>query len=149
LALIVFSLFGAKWAFQLRSDALALEADSVIVEGRVVRFWITHGKGTHHHVAYQYPATADAGARLLQGEAVLPERQIVQLEVGGPLPVKVCRSDPANHLVPGATQRAFSHPAELPIALGFLAMLALAGAVNLGWWWIGRPSGTRWRFSST
>jgi hypothetical protein len=71
-ALIVLSLLGAGWAFKCRFDALALEQDSAIVEGKVVRLWITHGKGQHYRVAYQYPAAADAGARVLQDEAELP-----------------------------------------------------------------------------
>jgi hypothetical protein len=134
-ALLVLSLLGARWACQRRSDALALERDSLIVEGKVVQLWTTRGKGMHYHVAYQYPASPDAGAPVLRGEDELPERDFSRLEVGGPLAVKVSRADPTNHLVHGARPRAFSDPAALPIALGVLATLALAGLVNLGWWW--------------
>jgi hypothetical protein len=144
-AMIVISLLLAAWALKCRSDALALEGDSVMVEGKVLRLWVTHGKGLHHHVAYEYPATPDAGARLLQSEEQIPEKAFDRLKVGGPVAVKVCRSDPANHLVAGARPRAFSDPLALPFVLGILAMLALAGAINLWWWWFcrRRPSASR------
>jgi hypothetical protein len=119
----------------------------MIIEGKVVRLWISHGKGAHYHVAYQYSATA--GARVLQGEVEIPEREFQRLEVDGPLGVKVCRADPANHLVHGATQRTSSDPAELAIALGLLGMLGLAGVFNLWWWWACRRSRASWGFSST
>jgi len=134
-ALIVLSLLGAGWAFQRRADALALERDSIIVEGKVVKLWITHGKGVHFRVTYQYPESGDLATLMFQGEDALPEREFHQLDVGGPLAVKVCPADPANHLIHGARPRPFSNPAGFPIALAVLVAMALAGIINLGWWW--------------
>ena len=140
-ALIALSLLGVWWAFQCRSAALALERDSVIVEGKVLRLWVTRGKSHTHHVAYDYPAAPQAGAPGLQGEDELAEKLFNRLEEGGPIAVTVCRTDPANHRVSGGRPRAFSEAWSFPGALGVLSALALAGAINLWWWWACR----RWR----
>ena len=107
----------------------------MIVEGKVLRLWTSRGKGTHHHVAYAYAAVADSGERVLQGEDTIPATEFNRLEIGGPLAVKVCRTDPVNHIIPMARARAFTDPWGFPIALIFLGILGLAGIVNLGWWW--------------
>jgi hypothetical protein len=107
-----------------------------MVDGKVVRLWETSGKGAGWHVAYEYPASADAGAPVLQSEDLLQTAgDFSRLKVGGPIAVRVCRADPANHLANGAPQRAFSNPVSYPIALAVVATLALAGIANLGWWW--------------
>src|SRR5262245_48231486 len=57
LAFIVVSLFGTAWVIKCRFEALALERDAVIIDGTVVRLWVTTGRGSGlHHVAYEYPA---------------------------------------------------------------------------------------------
>jgi|SRR5579884_220280 len=102
LALILFALLGAIWACQCRSRALALENDGVIVEGKVLKLWITQGKGRHYHVAYEYPAGTNPEERVLQDEDELPEAEAGRLKVGGPLKVRVEPADPTNHRVRGA-----------------------------------------------
>src|SRR5438067_1367434 len=74
-ALIVISLLAATWAFQCRSDALALERDAMMIDGNVVRLWVTSGNnGRHYRVAYEYPVAVDRGAPLLQGEGEIPQK---------------------------------------------------------------------------
>jgi hypothetical protein len=143
LAFIVLSLLGAAWMIQCRFQALALERDAVTVEGTVVRLWVTTNKGSViHHVAYEYPAPPGEEARTFQGKTKLPEEHIAFLKQGGPIAVKVCRTDPANHQVVGESGRVLASTAAFALCLGLLAVLALAGAVNLWWWWISyRKSG--------
>src|SRR5438067_274073 len=143
LVLLVLSVSGARWAFRCRAAALALERDAIVAEGKVVQLWTTHGRGVRYHVAYEYPASADVATLLFQGEDEIPEKEFRRLEVGGPLAVKVCPADPANHLIHGARPRAYSDPVGFWIVLAILVGVALAGIVNLGWWWTCR----RWRAS--
>ena len=140
--LIVLSLLGTWWTLRCRADALALERDSAIVEGHVVQLWVTHGKGQHYWVAYEYPATLNAGAAALQGEVGMPKECFDRLKVGGPVAVKVCRTDPTNHLVLGARPRMASDPAVVAAAMVILALIALAGIINVAWWRICRR--TQW-----
>jgi hypothetical protein len=133
------SLLAAMWAFKCRTDVLALEQDSVIVEGKIVRLWVSSANnGLHYRLAYEYPPTPHAEARWLQGQDELSERDFNRLAEGGPVAVKLCRSDPANHVVAGGRPRAFSNPLALPFVLGILSILALAGVMNVGWWWMCR-----------
>src|SRR5947209_5792520 len=108
--LILIALIGAQWAWQRRSAAQALQTDSTITTGKVTRLWVT---GPEYHVAYQYPTNE----RTIDGESEIAEREYKRLEVGGPVAVKVCRSDPALHLVHGARPPAFSGAAALPVTL--------------------------------
>jgi hypothetical protein len=141
LVLIGVSLLGAAWVIKCRSDALALERDGVTVEGKVLRLWVTTGKGSSFYVAYEYPVPPELEAHTFLGETRLDQEQFAKLKEGGPVAVRVCRTDPANHQVLGEPHRVFASIAALAFCLGFLALLALAGVVNLWWWWIcrGRP----------
>jgi hypothetical protein len=136
LVLIGLSLLGAAWFLKCRSDALALQQDSAIVQGKVVRLWITTGKGASFHVTYEYPASVAADAPVLKKEALLYKEHFDRMKEGGPSSVRVCRSDPANHQVVGAPPRIWSTGAALLLYLGFLALLMLAGVINLWWWWV-------------
>jgi hypothetical protein len=139
LALIVLSLLGAAYAIKCRSEALALEHDSVTVEGRVLHLKTARGKGGwSFRVAYEYPAPPETESKLFRNETRLPKEPFGLLKEGGPIAVKVSRTDPANHQVVGEHPRAFSNPAAMPIALGLLALLALVGGINLWWWWVSR-----------
>jgi hypothetical protein len=137
---MVISLLLAGWALKCEFGVLAFGGDSLIVEGTVLRLWVTEvDKGRHYLVAYEYPATLEAGARLLRGEDEIPEKDFARLEAGGPVAITVCRSDPANHLVAGARPRVLSDRLAVHCVLGIVAILAVAGAGNLAWWMCRRP----------
>ena len=139
LAFLVLSLLGAPWVLKCRSEALALEQDSVNVEGKVVRLWRTKPKNrTHYRVEYEYPAPPEAHPAVFRDKAELDEQHFIRLKEGGPIAVKVCRTDPANHQVVGESPRVFLDTAATVFCLGLLALLALAGVINLWWWWISR-----------
>src|SRR5262245_25703244 len=90
LALLVLSLLGGAWVLKCRSDDLALEQDSVIVQGKVLRLWVTSGKRSSTcHVAYEYQAPGEAKARTFQGETRLDDEHFARLTEGGLLAVKV------------------------------------------------------------
>jgi hypothetical protein len=136
LVLIGLSLLGTAWLLKCRSDTLALEQDSVTVKGRVLRLWITTGKGASFHVAYEYPASTGGDAQVFRNEIVMSEKRFDALKEGGPIAVMVCSTNPANHQVVGERPRTWSSSAAVLLYLGFLALLTLAGVVNLGWWWV-------------
>ena len=139
LAFLVLSLLGAAWVLKCRFEALALQQDSVNVEGKVVRLWMTKPKNrTYYHVEYQYPAPPEGDTPLFRDKAELDEQHFIRLKEGGPITVKVCRTDPANHQVVGESPRVFSSTAAMLFSLGLLALLALAGVLMLWWWWICR-----------
>jgi hypothetical protein len=139
LAFLGLSLLGAAWVLWCRSQALALEQDSVHVEGTVVRLWTTRPKGrTYYRVEYEYTAPSRPGTPLYRHEAEVDKGHFDQLQVGGPIDVKVCRTDPANHQVAGEAPRVLASAVVLYACLGLLTLLALGGIVNLWWWWIWR-----------
>jgi hypothetical protein len=134
MALVGISLLGGWWVLRYRADALALERDAVVFEGTVSRLWLTYGKVSHYHVAYQSPAGPEASAPLLQGRADLSKEHFDRLAEGKPVAVQVCRSNPANHLLVGARPGLGADPADMAAACIILVLLLMAGMVNL-WWW--------------
>jgi hypothetical protein len=134
LALIGLSMLGAAWVIKCRSDALSLERDAVTVEGKVLRLWVTTGKGSGLHVAYEYPDPLELGARTFRDETKLDDEHFALLKEGGPVAVDVCRTNPANHQVVGKDRRVLASNAALVFCIGLLALPALAGVINL-WWW--------------
>jgi hypothetical protein len=139
LAFLAVSLLGTAWVLKCRAEALALEQDSVNMKGKVVRLWMTKVKSHRHYwVEYEYPASPEAEARTLQDRTELSEEHFDRLKEGGPITVKVCRADPANHQAVGERPRLFSSIAALLFCLGLFALPALAGVINLGWWCICR-----------
>jgi len=137
--LIVVSLLGAGGVVKGRSDALALEQDAVYVEGTVVRRWMTPAKNSwHYHVEYEYPAPSAADPQAFHDTARLSEEYFNRLREGGPIVVAVCRGDPANHQVVGESPCLFASATATLVSLIFLALLALAGVINLWWWSISR-----------
>jgi hypothetical protein len=141
LALIVLSILGDAGVIKCRSQAPALERDAVTVEGRVLRLWITTGKGSGLQVAYEYLPPTDSEARTIQGETKIDNEHFVRLKEGGSVAVRVCRTDPSNHQVLGEPPRVLASAAAFTFTIGLLALPALAGVVNLWWWWIsGRKS---------
>jgi hypothetical protein len=139
LACVVLALLGAAGVLKCRADALALEQDSVNVEGKVVRLWTTKPKNrTYFHVEYEYPARAEADTPTFQDKAELDEQHFHCLEVGGPIAVTVCRTVPANHQVVGESPRVFSSTSATLFCLGLLALLAVMGAIMLWLWWLCR-----------
>jgi hypothetical protein len=136
-ALLVLSLLGTAWVIKCRCEALALEQDPVNVEGKVLRLWTTQERRrVHYHVEYEYSAPADVDTKVLRDWTELPEVYFKRLKEGGPVGIKVCRTDPGNHQVAGERPRVFSSSAAMFFCLGVLAILALAGVLNLAWWWI-------------
>jgi hypothetical protein len=136
LVFLVSSLLGAAWVLKARSDALALEHDSVNVEGKVLQLWKTQARrGWRHHVEYEYSAPPQINAHILRNQTELPEEHFNGLNEGGPIAVKVCRTNPANHHVAGDRLRIYSDAVATAFALGLLGLLALGGAINL-WWWL-------------
>jgi hypothetical protein len=138
LALIGLSMLGVAWVIKCRSDALALERDAVTVEGKVLSLWVTTGKGSSLHVAYEYPDPLDLEARNFKGETKLDNEHFALLKVGGPVAVDVCRTSPANHQLVGQDRRVLASNAALVFCIGLLALPALAGVLNLWWWWVSR-----------
>src|SRR5262245_6206196 len=95
-------------------------------------------KGWRYCVEYDYPALPEAGPPTFRNKTELPREYFDPLKEGGPIATKVCRTDPANHQVAGQPPRTFSSTAATLFCLGLLALLALAGAINLWWWWVSR-----------
>ena len=54
---------------------------------------------------------------------------------GDPLEVTICRTNPANHKLHVGIPQSLSGLVAFVIAISFFSVLALAGTVNLGWWW--------------
>jgi hypothetical protein len=146
--LLSLALLGAAGVSKARLDAQALEHDSLIVEGKVLRLWVTTGKGAGRHVAYEYPASLEREAGMLRGETTLSRVYFDPLKEAGPIAVKVCRTNAPNHQVIGEPPRTFASLAAVAIALGLLALVGLAGVVNLLWWWLCRQTpGLVWHLS--
>jgi len=60
------ALLGAAWVLKCRFDALALEQDPVIVEGKVVQLWkAPNRRHWYYHVGYEYPAPPADGCACL------------------------------------------------------------------------------------
>jgi hypothetical protein len=135
IAFLTLALLGAAWVLKCRSDALALERDNVTVSGKVLRLWVSTGKGSHKHVAYQYPAPSDAETRTFHDDSQISDEAFARLKEGGPIAVKVCRTDPTIHQIAGGSGPAMASTAAMYLCLGVLAFLALMGVINLGWWW--------------
>jgi hypothetical protein len=136
---LILSLLGAAWVLKCRAEALDLEHDSVIVDGKVLRLWKTKPKNrTYFRVEYEYPASLKAGTPMFRDTAEVDEQQFNGLKEGGPIAVKVCRTDPSNHQVVGESPRVFLNKAAMVFCLGLIALLALAGVIMLWWWWISR-----------
>jgi hypothetical protein len=126
---VFLSIIGAACLIKARSDAIALERDSTIVEGTVVARWVA---GRRHVVAYEYHAP---NGSVHGGQARVTVEHYGRLRVGGSLSVMVCRSDPANHQVVGAYPRIFSTRATVPFYAGVLIVLAGVGVALLWLWW--------------
>jgi hypothetical protein len=129
LGLVFLSIIGAACLIKARSDAVALERDSTIVEGRVLARWVD---GRRHVIAYVYHAP---NGTVHSSEARVTPEHYAGLRVEGSISVKVCRSDPANHQVVGAFPRVFSTRATVPFYTGVLIVLAAVGVTCLWLWW--------------
>jgi hypothetical protein len=138
LAFIVLPLLGAVWVLTCRSEALALEHNSVNVEGTVARLWVTYDvkKRPHFHVAYEYVAPAGDDLPVFRNEVEFSERRFAELKRGEPIILKVCQTAPANHQVVGTPPRIFLSAGTSLFCLGILSLLALAGTIMLWWWWV-------------
>jgi hypothetical protein len=138
LVLIIVPALLAAWAGKCRSEAIALEQDPVTVEGKVLRLWTTPGKGSRiPHVAYEYPAPPGLEPQTFQGEGRIKDALFARLKEGGPITVKVCRTDPGNHQVVGEFPPRLSST-SFAVWLGILALPALGGINCLWWWWVCR-----------
>jgi hypothetical protein len=125
--------------FKYRFEALALEEDSVLVEGKVAHLWIaSFRRSVHYQVEYEYSSPPAADAQIFRNQTEIGEQYFKRLHEGGPIAVKVCCTDVAKHQVVGEPPRVFSSVAAMFVCLGVAAVLAMAGAANLGWWWICR-----------
>ena len=138
LALILFSGLGTWYVLSCRAGALALERDPVSVQGKVLDLWVTTGKGAHHHVRYEYSAATDTGPLAFRRKTTLSEKDYRRLEVGGAVTVTYARTNPAYHVIGGAPPPAYTNCWALAAALFILALLAAAGCINLGAWWVAR-----------
>jgi hypothetical protein len=138
LALILLSLLGTWYVFKCRSDALALEGDPVVVQGKVLALWVTTGKGSHHHVRYEYAASTEDGLLVQRGEAYVSEKDYRRLEVGGPVPVVYCRTNPANHVLKCLPAGMSANWWAVLVYLVMMGLLAAAGCINLWAWWVAR-----------
>ncbi len=117
---------------------LALERDPVSVRGTVLGLWVTTGKGAAYHVRYEYSAPTDNGLLVQRREAMLPEKYYRQLKVGSPVPILYCRTNPAYHLLEGASSPSLANGWAVSTALLVLALVAAAGCINLWGWWAAR-----------
>src|SRR5262245_59857220 len=138
LAFVLLPLLGAVGVLKCRSEALALEHNSVTIEGKVVGLWVIHDvkKRPHFHVEYEYDAPLQADLPVFREEVEVRERRFTELQVGGPIAVRVCQADPANHQVVGTPPRIFLSMAAMLFCLGILLLLALSGTFMLWWWWV-------------
>jgi hypothetical protein len=137
LAFLTVSLLGTAWVIKCRADALALERDSVNVDGKVIRLWVTEANNGHHYrVEYEYQVPPEP--RVFRDKTELFEEHFNRLNEGGPIALKVCRTDLANHQALGEPRRLFSRTAALLVWLSLLGLLALAAVINIWWWWFCR-----------
>ena len=132
LILVLLSIVGTAWLIKARCDAVALEEDSLDVEGTVVSKWY---KRSRCMIAYEYPANES----FIRGEARVSPEHFARLKAGEPIAVKICRGDPANHQVVGAYPRIFSTRATVPFYAGMLTLLAGGGVICLWLSWASRP----------
>jgi len=139
LGFIFLSILGAVWIVKCRADALALERDNVTVEGTVFRKWVSTGKGSTKYIAYEFAAGSEGEApRTIHGDTRIDAAYFESLKPGSPISIKMCRTDPDNHQVIGGQGHFISSSGAMFVCLGVLALLALAGAINLWWWWVCR-----------
>jgi hypothetical protein len=139
LGFILVSIVGAIWVMKCRSDALAFEQDNVTVEGTVLRKWVSAGKGQTKYITYEFTAGPEGEApRMIHGNTIVNGAYFERLKPGSPISIQMCRTDPANHEVVGGQGHLFSSGGAVLVCLGVLALLALAGAINLWWWWVCR-----------
>jgi hypothetical protein len=137
--LVGLSLLGAWATFKCRADFLALEQDPVVVEGRVLKLWVTASKRSRtHHVLCEYSAQTETGSSVVERKEKLPEKSFSQLTVGGPIAVQYCRTDPENCLIQGQALPTFSNAGAVVAALAILGVFALIGCINLWAWWATR-----------
>jgi hypothetical protein len=137
--LVLFALLGSWYVLWCRSAALALRRDPVPVQGKVLRLWTTTAKGAHHHVRYEYSAPTDNGPLVVRHEAILAEKDYGRLDVGGPVAVTYCRTNPANHLIGSPPLPPYPDCGAVAVPLFILTLLAAAGCINLWAWWAARP----------
>lgn len=132
LILVLLSVMGTAGLIKARTDAVALEDDSLDVEGTVVS---KSYKRTRCRIAYEF----EANGSFFRGEVRVTTEQFARLRAGTPISVKVCRGDPANHQVAGAHPRVFSTRATVPFYAGVLTLLAGGGVICLWLSWASRP----------
>jgi hypothetical protein len=112
-------------------DYRALEQEPVVVEGKVLRLWVTGGnKGRTYHVAYQYQLALEQGSGLVEQEAAVGGDYFALLAVDGPIRVTYCRSNPGNVRVPG-DHRWFDNWRGIVFPSVFLVFAFCAGGAML------------------
>jgi len=136
--IVALSLLGALWVLKCRFEALALERDSEIVEGKVVRLRVTKDVKNRPHYWAEYDGPLELQAVIPRREVELPKDHFDRLTEGGPIPLRVCRTDPANHQFVGEHPRLFLSTGAMLSCLTVLALSALAGLMNLWWWCVSR-----------
>jgi hypothetical protein len=138
LILVLLSIVGTACLIKARCDAVALEEDALDVEGTVIGKWY---KPSRCMIAYEFSVNGS----FFRDEARVTPEHYARLKAGGPVSVKVCRGDPANHQVVGAFPRVFSTRATVPFYAGMLMLLGGGGIVCLWLSWASRPPQSRGR----
>jgi hypothetical protein len=86
--MIALSLLGAIWVLKCRVEALALEQDSEIVEGTVVRLRVTKDVKNRPHYWTEYDGPLDLQTVILRREVELPKDHFDRLKERGTVPLE-------------------------------------------------------------
>jgi hypothetical protein len=139
LMFLALSLLAAYWVAKSRYDVLALDRNSALVEGKVLRLWKTATKGGwQHRVEYEFTVPWGDELRTIRDQTIVPEENFNGLQEDGPIAVVVCRTDAANHQVIGEHARLFATDTAMVFSLAIVTLFATAGGINLWWWWVSR-----------
>jgi hypothetical protein len=140
LALMALPLLPAWYVVHCWRNEQALTADPVAVQGTVLRLWVTTGKGPANHVEYRFELPSENGTVFVQREDPVDDAHFAPLQVGGPIDVLYCRTDPSIHRVVGDQSLRFANGRSAVAMLIMVAVMMLPGAATIWEWRSARRS---------
>jgi hypothetical protein len=140
LALMALPLVPAWYVVHCWRNEQALAADPVVVQGTVLGTWVTTGKGAANHVWYRFELPSENGTVTVQREDSVDDAHFAPLQVGGPIDVLYCRTDPSIFHVAGDRSMRFADGTSVVAVLVIMAIMMLPGAAMIWEWRSARRS---------